>query len=268
MTSKVTDASLSRKFPGYGNPPVNEVVCGVRFRPADGLLIPHIGMLWERLRTQYPVLQHASPIASSKGEMQVDKTTGLPLPRIWFINSCDDQLVQFQKDRFYFNWRKRKSDYPRYPHVIGSFETVFEKVNGVLRDFEIGEIEPVEYELTYINRIPRGMGWETIDDLPLVFSDFVWNKKASRFLPSPADVRWTASFSLPEKRGRLVINLMPAIGTEDELPILVYELKAHGFDSDIDIRDWFDLAHEWIVRGFTDLTTKKMHKIWGLEKNV
>ena len=27
--------------------------------------------------------------------------------------------------------------------------------------------------------------------------------------------------------------------------------------------NWFDTAHEWIVRGFTDLTTDEAHKLWG-----
>jgi hypothetical protein len=26
--------------------------------------------------------------------------------------------------------------------------------------------------------------------------------------------------------------------------------------------EWFDLGHEWIVKGSTDLTTAAMHKIW------
>jgi len=27
--------------------------------------------------------------------------------------------------------------------------------------------------------------------------------------------------------------------------------------------EWFDLGHEWIVKGFTDFTTEHMHEIWG-----
>jgi len=33
------------------------------------------------------------------------------------------------------------------------------------------------------------------------------------------------------------------------------------------IRSWFDLAHEWIVRGFTELTEEEVQKtIWKREK--
>ncbi len=266
MTSKIENASLLNRLPSYKNPPVNEVVCGVRFRPTDRLRIPHIGLLWDKFRADYPILQHAPPISSTKGEMLVDKGTGLPLPRVWFINTSDDQLIQFQNDRFYFNWRKRKSDYPRYNHVISNFDTVLKAIEDLFREFDLGEPEPIEYELSYINHIPKGIGWETIDDLTEIFSDFIWNKPTSRFLPNPEEVSWDAKFSFPEQKSHLIVSLKNAIRTKDELPILIFELKANGNDSDDTVRNWFDLAHEWIVRGFTDLTTDKLQKIWGIEE--
>jgi len=268
MMSKFKDASLLKKLPSYKNPPVNEVVCGMRFRPIDRLRIPHIGLLWDKLRADYPILQHAPPISSTKGDMLVDNATGLPIPRVWFINTPDDQLVQFQNDRFYFNWRKRKSDYPRYNHVISNFETVLKAVKDLFNDFDLGGPEPIEYELTYINHITKGIGWDTIGDLPEIFSDFIWNETTARFLPNPEELSWAAKFSFPEQKSHLIISLKHAIRTEDELPTLIYELKANGNDSVDTFRNWFDLAHEWIVRGFTDLTTEKMHKIWGIEENA
>ncbi len=88
------------------------------------------------------------------------------------------------------------------------------------------------------------------------------------FLPNPEELSWATKFSFPEKKSHLIISLKHAIRTEDELPTLIYELKANGNDSVDTVRNWFDLAHEWIVRGFTDLTTDKMHKIWGIEENA
>lgn len=266
--NKIENTSLLNKLPSYGNPPVNEVVCGMRFRPTDRLRIPHFGLLWDKFRADYPIIEHALPISSAKSELLVDKVTGLPLPRVWFINASDDQLVQFQNDRFYFNWRKRKNDYPRYHHVIGNFETVLKAVEDLFKDFELGEPDPIEYELNYINHIPKGIGWEAISDLPEIFSDFIWNKSATRFLPNPENISWAARFVFPEGKGHLNISLKQAIRTEDELPVLIFELKANGIDRENNVRNWFDLAHEWIVRGFTDLTTKKMHDIWEVEENA
>ncbi len=268
MTSKMKDSTLIKRLPYYRNPPINEVVCGMRIHPADNLLIPHIGLLWDKFRAEYPRLQHTQPLATTKGEIAVDKVTKLPIPRIWFISNSDDQLIQFQNDRFYFNWRKRKNDYPRYKNMMSNFEIVFRAVKALFNEFELGELEPIEYELTYLNHIPRGNGWETIDDLSNIFSDFHWNKSDTRFLHHPKEVGWAADFSFPDQKGHLSISLKQGIRILDELPILIFELKAMGFDSEDSFRNWFDLAHEWIVRGFTDLTIDKMHEFWGVEKNV
>lgn len=262
MTSK-TKITL----PSYKKPPVNEVVYGMRIRPSDKLLIPHIGLLWDKFRTEYPRLQHVLPIISPRGELLIDRITNTPIPRVWFINASDDELIQFQNDRFYLNWRKRKKerDYPRYEYMISNFETVFGVIKDFFSEFNLGELTPQEYELTYINHIPKGMGWEIIDDLPKVFSDFIWNKPKTRFLPSPTEVSWTAVFPIQEQKGTLITSLKQATRKEDELPLFVFELRARGFDSGDIVHNWFDIAHKWIVQGFTDLTTNKMHKIWERE---
>jgi uncharacterized protein (TIGR04255 family) len=271
MAHQVENSFLPGVFPSYKNPPVNEVVCGMRFHSPDKLRMPHIGLLWEKFRADYPIIQHAAPIASAKGEMVVDVATGMPLPRFWFINKSDDQLVQFQFDRFYFNWRRRQSDYPRYEHVIKNFESVLNKIELFFDEFEFGELSPIEYELSYINHIPKGQGWNTTDDLLKIFLDYGWKKTKVRFLPKPEKVAWNIEFSLPEKKGNLVVSLKQAIRTEDKVPLLVLELKTRGIEESArkeGIREWFDLAHEWIVRGFTDLTTPEIQKIWEREENA
>ena len=268
MAHQVESSLPSGPLPSYKNPPVNEVVCGMRFNTPDKLRIPHIGLLWERFRADYPIIQHAAPIASVKGEMLVDLTTGMPLPRVWFINKSDDQLVQFQFDRFYFNWRRRQNDYPRYDHVIKNFESVLNNIALFFDEFEFGKLSPVEYELSYINHIPKGQGWNTIDDLSKIFLDYTWKKTKDRFLPKPQKVTWNKEFLLPEKKGHLIVSLKQAIRTEDKVPLLVLELKTRGINESEKIegiREWFDLAHEWIVQGFTDLTISKIQKIWERE---
>lgn len=271
MSHPIEKSIVSGILPSYKKPPVNEVVCGMRFHTPDKLRFPHIGLLWNKFRLDYPIIQHAPPIASAKGGLLTDDATGLPLPRVWFINKSDDQLIQFQFDRFYFNWRRRQSDYPRYEHVIKNFERVKDYIEAFFNEFELGELKPSEYELSYINHIPKGQGWNTIDDLPRIFSDFVWKQTIERFLPNPANVFWQAEFLLPEKKGHLIVSLKKAIRTEDQVPLLVLELTARGLSESPTkdaVREWFDSAHEWIVRGFTDLTTPEVHLIWERETNA
>ena len=273
MTKPAESSFSSESLPSYKNPPVNEVVCGMRFHAPNNLHIPYIGFLWDKFRADYPIIQHASPIATSsaKGEILVDNATGIPLPRVWFINKSDDQLVQFQIDRFYFNWRRRENDYPRYEHVIKNLENVHNNIVNFFGEFKLGDFKPIEYELSYINHIPKGQGWDTIDEIPRIFSDFVWKKKKGRFLPNPKKVAWHAEFKLPDNNGYLIVNLKQATRTEDKMPLLVLDLNTRGIGEKYSkeaVREWFDLAREWIVRGFTDLTTPEIQKIWDIKKNA
>ena len=104
-----------------------------------------------------------------------------------------------------------------------------------------------------------------------IFLDYNWVEIEDRFLPKPKKVAWNKEFPFPEKMGNLVVSLKQAIRTEGKVPLLVLELKTRGIDESgkiEGIRKWFDLAHEWIVRGFTDLTTPEIQKIWERKDNA
>jgi uncharacterized protein (TIGR04255 family) len=268
MMDTVNPKSPSGVLPSYKKPPIDEVVSGLRFHPSQGLTIPHIGLIWDLFRKDYPNIQLAPPIFDPQGQFPLEAQTGLPLPRTLFINKSDDQLIQLQVNRFYFNWRRRGTSYPRYPYVIKEFEKLFDFVKTFFERFELGVLKPVEYELTYINQIPKGQGWDTIDDLPRLIPDFNWRPLTRRFLPTPEKVSWATSFHLPESRGDLKVNLKQGTRILDKVPVLLLELKASGPSISTDKKamlHWFDLAHEWIVRGFTDLTAAEAHKLWERE---
>jgi uncharacterized protein (TIGR04255 family) len=270
MANQIPNSAPDATLPSYKNPPINEVVCGIRFHVLDKLRIPHVGLLWDKFRLEYPIIQHASPLASSKGEILVDSATGVPFQRIWFINKSDDQLIQFQFDRFYFNWRRRQDAYPRYSFVIKNFEAVIDNIVHFFSEFELGELKPVEYELSYINHIPQGEAWNSIDDLPKVFTGFLWEQTAGRFLPNPSSVGWQAEFPLPEGKGQLIAELRMAIRIDDKIPLFVLTMTARTVGelamNKKAIREWFDVAHKFIVRGFTDLTTPEVQRsVWERE---
>ena len=85
MANTVKSIPPTGILPSYKNPPVNEVVCGLRFNISDKLQIPHIGLLWDKFRADYPIIKHASPIASPKGEIFIDKAPGMHFPSVGFI---------------------------------------------------------------------------------------------------------------------------------------------------------------------------------------
>jgi len=258
------------KLPSFKTPPLDEVVCGLRYAPLEQLKVPHIGLLWKLFRNEYPVVQHVPPI-SSDTMIVVDEASGAPLPRVWFINTTDDQLIQFQVDRTYFNWRRRQAEYPRYSHIIGEFERYFSTLEQFIKENSLGGIQPVEFELTYINHIPKGEGWEEVSNLSGLFNDLNWQGASHKFLPEPTNATWQLRFQLPENNGWLTIKMRQAIRKSDSQPILVLELSAKGLGQDTSkegMRLWYDLARQWIVRGFEDITSPSAQKTFWKKENV
>lgn len=266
--------SESGPLPEYTNPPVIEVVCGVLFKPLEGLLAPHLGVLWERFRADYPVLQEKPPLAAvierfdDSPPVEFEITDRPPLPRTWFVHREENGIIQVQRDRFLHNWRKvgAGDEYPRYESVIKMFRERLASFNSFLDEVGLGKIEPRQFEMTYVNHIPKGNSRNSLRDIANVFPDFGWRDDESRFLSHPEAFHWRTSFTLPDNMGRLHATIRPAVRREDSVPIILFELTARGFGKDASedsMWAWFDVAHEWIVRGFTDLTGDVMHKdIW------
>ena len=263
MAGKKTKPS---NLPGYRNPPLNEVVLGLRFAPLERLMIPHIGLFWGSIQKEFPNCEHAAPLSFDPSSS--DTATGLPVPRVWLINRPGDRLIQIQRDVFFYNWRQRDENrpYTRHTNIAKSFYRYFNLFDTFIRDNNIGQISIKEVELTYINQIIQSQGWETPRDIGKVFPDFNWRSSIKRFLPVPDGISWRASFPLPDGKGLLKVKVDQGRRRVDETPVLVFELRAIGIGADksLDgIREWLATAHEWIVRGFADLTgTKVQEEIW------
>jgi len=262
MAKKQSSAALPR----YLAPPVNEVVCGCQFQQLSMLKIPHWGLFWQKLGDGFPTVEHAAPIHTG-GSVPLDDVTGLPIPRVWFINESESRLVQLQADRLHYNWRHREMepDYPHYDEIVNHFSECFAKLESFAAEARIGVVQPVACELTYINHIPQGSGWDSIDDLPRIFRDFLWDSK-DRYLPDPTNAAWQVVFPLPDKLGALTVKLNQASRKPDDAKVLVFELTARGIGEDrsqIGMREWFNVAHEHIVKGFADLTTNEAQiRLW------
>jgi uncharacterized protein (TIGR04255 family) len=267
----VTDTSPPR-LPEYGNPPVDEVVCGVLFEPLKGFLLPHYGLLWEKFRLDYPHCQEVAPLmplVETFGEPPAPEVelAEIPLPRVWFLHD-DGRIIQLQRDRFLHNWRKLKpiDEYPRYRTVFHLFQSHFSTFQAFLHEMRLGPVIPRQYEMTYVNLIYQGEGWETIGDIQQVFPDFCWQERKDRFLPRPGGINWRTSFPLPDRAGRLHMQIQLAQRRADNRLTLRFEITARGFGADTApeaMKTWFDLAHEWIIRGFADYTGPQIQReVW------
>ena len=51
-------------LPDFERPPIIEALLGVEFAPLKGWSIPHYGMFWERIRSDYPKQAVQPPMAT------------------------------------------------------------------------------------------------------------------------------------------------------------------------------------------------------------
>ncbi|MGB7414719.1 MAG: TIGR04255 family protein [Thermosynechococcaceae cyanobacterium] len=260
-------------LPIYEKPPITEVACSILFPQIVNMRSPHIGLLWQRFQAEYPICEDVAPITSrlevfgsQKGEAKLELSNLPPLPRVWFISEDNTRLVQVQRDRFIYNWRKANSDskYPRYSYLIQSFQSHLEEFDSFLRDANLEPVQPIQYELTYVNQIPQGESWSTFEDIGKFFPDIHWKTSSSRFLEKPQSISWSTVFELPDKVGRLYASVKP--GHSDEKLVISFELTVRGignYKSKDQLQDWFDIAHESIVCSFADLTHEEVQvKVW------
>lgn len=266
-------------LPDFRQPPVVEVTLSVQHSPLVELRTPHLGLFWETVKTEFPVIQEQLPIApvievlglppEQEAGMRVELLRVPPIPRCWFMRKDESELLQVQQDRFISNWRKTPPgvDYPRYEHVRDVFFDNFQIYQEFLKREAIGEIIPNQCEVTYVNHIHAGEIWTKPGQLGKVFT--VWTPTYSdEFLSEPEDVRFAIRYAITDDKeemvGRLHISLEPKYSTDGNL-LFVMILTARGkpsAPSTQGIRDFFDLGRKWIVRGFTSITTQQMHDLW------
>jgi uncharacterized protein (TIGR04255 family) len=258
----------------YDQPPVTEVACSVLFNSIDEILTSHIGLLWGLFQPEYPFSDDVVPIAprielfgNPVIETEVELNNVPALPRVWFISSDETRIIQIQRDRLIHNWRKLGSDseYPRYDSIIQAFQEHLSTFDTFLRQSELGQIEPVQYEIIYVNKIPQGEAWKTFEDIGKIFPDFAWRTDSQRFLSEPKTINWITTFELPDEIGRLYVVIRHTIDEENH-PLLLFELTVRGIGSHSSfesMKSWFDIAHAWVVQAFADLTAEIIQtEIW------
>lgn len=271
--------SRKRDLPNFANPPVIEVAISVQFERLTALHTAHFGLLWEEFRNRFPRTEEHPPTdraienlgAVLAPQISVQIETVMPVARVWFLNEAGTELVQVQQDCFVHNWRKitvPTETYPRYERIRSTFQDEL----GIFLQFVeregIGRVVPIQCEITYVNHIGVGSGWQHLGEVERVFAP--WSGHYSDdFLKRPEQARIVMRHSIPgatgEPIGRLHTDLMPAMDLKTQQPMFVLTLTARGRPIGEGIEGalaMLDIGREWIVRGFASVTTRTMHDVW------
>lgn len=250
-------------LPEFDAPPLFETVFGVRFPKLKGWDVRHFGLYWDQIRADFPRFETKpplpGPLPGSQGEAIAIQLLSEPEMRCWYLISDGTRLLQVQHDGFFHNWRKVRLDevYPRYRTIRPSFEREWGRFRRFLEERGIASPNVVECEATYVNHLEKGREWSSIADLREVFRWF------GDDAPEPTRLVLRASVAMGEHS--LDVGVTPAVRRQDKHEIVQLNLTVKGSpkSSDTqDVMDWMDGARAAIVRGFTDLTTPKMHALW------
>jgi uncharacterized protein (TIGR04255 family) len=278
------------QLPSFADPPVREVAASVQFDPLAKLTIPMIGLLWQRFRSDYPTVEQQPPLPPAVERLGVRQSMagfsvqsiGVVAPRLWFVNSSGDELVQVQNDRFIRNWRHvlgktGQNPYPRYiEHVRPRFLAEYGRFLQFLIDENLGTPDVNQCELTYVNQIFPTSIWSSHAELAAVFRG--WAREYANVSEYPVEtIHLTVSHVMQTRSGEFVgrlhvgLNsayLPPTPEEPTEKPVFLLTLTARGRPlgvGEAGIVEFMDLAHRAIVTSFDKMTTPEAHAIWRKE---
>lgn len=246
----------------FESPPLNEVICGLNFRKLERFTAPYLGLLWQDFMAQYPKCEVHPPLVQDPElapGVKWEISSIPPFPRVWFVSEDSTRLIQVQQDLIIHNWRQVEPSaiYPRYKTVKDEFDCAVRKFNKFITAHDLGYIEPRYYELSYVNLIAEGEGYESPGTLGELLPDFAWRQSENRFLPDPSSMNYQTVFELPDGNGKLRVSIQDAFRKSDEKRLIRILIVARGMPQSKSVatpEEWFELAHEWVVNTFVDLT--------------
>jgi uncharacterized protein (TIGR04255 family) len=188
---------------------------------------------------------------------------------MFFINDGRTELLQVQRDRFFHNWRKigDGDEYPRFEKMLHTFELGLRRLDKLVSAEGLGSVVPNQCEITYVNFVTVPPQTRTHD----VFTGLLgaWGSPPPLGeLGAPEDTRVLVRYVIHQNGlpvGRLIVSAEPAWkmdGTHVIQLTLVARGKPQG-ETFGDVSEFLKLGRRHIVKGFDELTSKEMHKVWG-----
>lgn len=269
------DSKEGDVLPDYAVPPVVESSVGIQF---DGLVNYRsldAARFWSRIKAEFPGIEEMPPLepafetfGASDGAFRQPQLQILPAPiqpRYFFVSQDGGELVQLQKDRLSFNWRKRNEDapYPRYPHVKDRLREQLGHLYAWAEEGKLGQIAPTQCEAVYVNRIPLKDASGNQCGLSYIFPWLEGLKGRTE------DGTFLFRRRLNDESGEPVARLSFDLryGTDhlgEREAQLVLLVRGRPKESTIEASlELVDAEREVIVQTFTELTAGTAHCIWG-----
>lgn len=266
-------------LPSFERPPVIETVLGVQFDPIPNLSNAHLGAFWYSIRKDWPHVSDAQKLEIVKEQFGAEQTWGRfvelrlsqdPTSRFQIRNNSEDRMIQVQNGRLHFNWLGQQGGpYPRYAEVRPEFDNIWRRFQEFLRSQSLDEPKPNQWEVTYVNHMPKGSVWNDPSDWGKLLPD-LGGPGCAHVGINLESFRGEWHFEIPTQRGRLHVKAYPGRkNVPDGDDILRMDLTARGAitgesEKGLSLSAGLDLGHTTIVQAFVALTSEEAKSYWGI----
>jgi uncharacterized protein (TIGR04255 family) len=181
----------------------------------------------------------------------------------------EDRMVQVQNGSLYYNWlRQEGTTYPSYSGVKQEFDKLVSRFREFLERERLGKFTPNQWELTYIDHVPRGTLWNSPEEWPRIFRKWcVAPTEGPGMEMEGLDAEW--HYEIKPRAGRLHLKVATGriaqpSGTKE---VLIINTTARGPVKPAEthaLYEGLDRGHRELVAVFKMLTSDFAQNSWGL----
>lgn len=233
----------------FDNPPLKEVALGLSFN-IDEYNFTIESDFYNKVKDTFPSITENNPIIMQEEIQEINEGRRQMPVRYYFINKTDDMLLQLQRGKFFFNWKKDLKTYPHYEEMLKYFNKYFDLLKKVFYSKNIN-IEPKKLHITYVNHIYT--------------KDFNNKKIFEFYFDENSDLlNQRTILSFKQCNGLINININTAKKDNEKFYVLELTISC-PLNKESDINSLFNKAHKKIIELFINITTKETKSIWGLK---
>jgi uncharacterized protein (TIGR04255 family) len=259
-------------LPDFEHPPVAETAIGIEFEQQRQWTDAYFGLFWSSVRKNYPKSRsQLVPPTIPPGTTAPSILPMGPRVRYQFLDESEHHLIQIQTDKLFLNWQRVSSErvdpdqYPRYECLKPDFVSALGHLQRFLdREPLLDPLDVTACEVTYVNHIDRGEGWDTLSDISSLIRN--WEPPAQdSVLAAPAGVSFSGVYQAGEGRA-LQIILQTAVRNKDLKEIVLLTVSGRvrpATSNNPDVLDALDTAHKLAVLGFYQFTDPDVQtRVW------
>jgi len=261
----------------YKNPPVVETVLSVQFKPLVNFGAGQLGSYWKELGADWsdvadtsavnPVFERfVEPARAWESAAFGVKFTQQVDVRLQIRNAVKDRMIQVQNGRFFYNWLgAADGNYPSYESVRPEFDEQWDRFREfVVSNSDEISVQPNQWEVIYVNHIPRGTAWEQLSDLPEVLT-FLKQPPLSDLGLFSRSIGGEWQFEIDSQKGALYLKL--GMDHRENNSNVVMTLLARGpiGEDTSSLHEGLELGHKTITDAFERLTSASAKKFWGIK---